>query len=164
MKKSIINLTGTISNIFNKEPSSIDITVYENSSQTTLVLEEFVNHFNPEDVGKGLCHLMFKIEIDKKLAATFTLNDMFGCDGILVFSQLTVVKSYRNKGLSKTITSFIVDFGKYYGYGMVQAIDIDTSEFQKKSFTSSGWKVVETFVNPKSGNRLNVWFHNLNEI
>lgn len=166
MKKSIINFVELVCSLLTKEnkPEVVVVTVYENASQISMSLEEFVNHYNPEDVGKGLCHLIFKIEGNGNLLATFSLNDMYNCSGILIFSELIIHKNHRNKGLSKAVTGFIVDFAKYYGYGVLQAVDLDSNEFQKKSFLKNNWKTVSSFVNPKTGNKLNVWFHTLNEI
>lgn len=163
MKKSIVSFIGLITSILESK-EACNVTVYENSSQTTFQLDEFINHYNPEDIGKGLCHLIFKIQNNDSLIATFQLNDMFNCSGILVFSEVFVNKPFRNRGLSKAITAFVVDFSKYYGYGMLQAVDQDSNSFQKKSFEKGGWKIVNSFVNPKTANKLNVWFHNLNEI
>lgn len=165
MKKSIISFTQLISGLLDKDNNPpVIITVYDNSAQVSIPLEEFINHFNPEDIGKGQCHLVFKVESLGSLIATFSLNDMFSCSGILVFSELIVTRLNRNKGMSTAITSFVVDFAKYYGYGIIQSVDVDANKFQKKSFEKNNWKIVSSFVNPKTGNKLNVWFHNLNEI
>jgi hypothetical protein len=163
MKKQLVNFINNICSILNKSESEILVTVYENSSQNTMRLEEFVNHYNPEDMSKGLCHLNFKVESSGKYIATFSLNDMYNCAGILVFSELIVAKSYRNLGVSRIITGFVSDFAKYYGYGLIQAIDLESNDYQKKSFLKNDWYVGNVFLNPKTGNRLNIWYHNLNE-
>lgn len=154
--------------ILSKEDSSItekdvEVKIYENSSGVQYTLEEFFNQYNPEEIGKGQCNLVFRIDMYKNTIASFQLKDMYNCCGIIVGSDLFVSKNYRGRGFGTLLTSFMEEFSRYYGYGILQGADRKENEYQKRIFDKLKWTSSSEFVNPKTGNVLNIWLLNLNE-
>lgn len=152
-----------ISKLLNCREEQIEIGIYENSSGAQYTLEEFFNHYNPEEIGKGQCSLVFKVNKDKQTVITFQLKDMYNCCGIIVGSDLTVSKNFRHIGLGDLSTRFMIDFSNYYGYGMLQGADRKDNEYQIRIFEKQGWKKGSEFYNPKTGNNLIIWFFNLDQ-
>lgn len=152
-----------IAAILGCKDEQVEIGVYENSSGVQYSLEEFFNHYNPEEIGKGQCNLVFKIDKDKQTIITFQLKDMYNCSGIIVGSDLFVSKNHRNLGLGKLSTKFMMDFSSYYGYGALQGADRKDNEYQIKIFEKLEWVKSNEFFNPKSGNKLVIWLFNLNQ-
>lgn len=156
-------LKADISNILSCKQEMIEISVYENSSGAQYTLEEFFNHYNPEEIGKGECNLVFKVNKDKSTIVTFQLKDMYNCSGIIVGSDLFVSKNLRHMGIGFLCTKFMVDFSSYYGYGVLQGADKENNEYQVRIFEKLKWINVSNFLNPKTGNKLSMWLFNLNQ-
>lgn len=142
---------------------NIDIRIYENSSSGMYTLEEFFDQYNPEEIGKGQCNLVFRIDLKGKTITSFSLKDMYNCCGIIVGMDLFVSKPFRNKGLGTIMTKFMEDFSRYYGYGVIQGSDKTNNEHQIKIFQKLGWKEANKFTNPKTNNTLSIYLLNLNE-
>lgn len=155
-------LKADIAKVLNIKEDSIFIKVYENSSSVFYTLEEFFSQYNPEEIGKGQCNLMFRIDADGKSIITFQLKDMYNCSGIIVATDLFIAPGIRHMGLGKLITSFVADFSRYYGYGILQASDKVSSEYQCKIFEKLGWEKTTSFFNPKTKNELVIWLLKLN--
>lgn len=162
LKQLALSLKKDLSRILNVKEQYVSIRIYENSSSVFFTLEEFLDQYNPEDIGKGQCNLIFRFDADGKIIASFQLKDMYHCCGIIVASDLHIPKGLTNKGIGTILTDFVGQFSKYYGYGIVQATDLVTNEYQTKIFEKLGWKKNIEFVNPKTSNKLVVWFLNLN--
>ena len=144
------------------EVNAIEVNIYENSSGVRFTLEEFIQQYNPEDIQKGQANFIFSINIGQKAVARFILQDMVNCSGIIINSDVFVSKLLVNRGIGTLINKFCIDFCKYYGYGMLQATDKDSNEYQKKIFVKNSWKLITTFINPKTLNPINIWMYSLN--
>lgn len=155
-------LKANIATILHVTEQEVSIRVYENSSSVFYTLEEFFNQYNPEEIGKGQCNLMFKIDSNTKSVITFQLKDMYNCSGIIVATDLYIADGIRNLGLGTLITKFVADFSKYYGYGVIQASDKVSNEHQSKIFEKLEWTKSSEFFNPKTKNNLAIWLLKLN--
>lgn len=138
------------------------VNIYENSSGVMFTLEEFIQQYNPEDIQKGQANFIFSINIGSKAVGRFILQDMINCSGVIILSDVFISKHFINRGIGTLVNEFSIDFCKHYGYGIIQATDRDTNEYQKKIFTKNNWKNVASFINPKTLNRINVWMYFLN--
>jgi GNAT superfamily N-acetyltransferase len=156
LKDSIVKLLST-------DEKNLEIGIYENSSGVQYTLEEFFSQYNPEEIGKGQCNLVFKVDLNKKNIATFQLKDMYNCCGIIVGSDLFIHKAFRNKGLGNLMTDFMAKFSKYYGYGIIQGSDKSDNDHQMRIFEKLKWQRTSEFYNPKTGNKLTIFLLNLNE-
>lgn len=159
IQESIKQFKANISKAINIDIERLSISVYDNFSGVKFTLEEFISQYNPEDIQKGQANFIFGILLGEKPIGRFILQDMVNCSGIIINSDVYISKMFLNKGLGSMINSFCIDFCKYYGYGIIQATDRDSNEFQKKIFIKNNWKLVANFVNPKSLNRINVWMY-----
>lgn len=161
-KELSYSLLKDLGKIIDKDPSKLSVRIFENSSGVQFTLEEFLNSYNPEEIQKGQCNLIVRIDIGEHALASFTLKDMYNCCGIIVGSDLYVSEDYSNKGVGTLLTKFMMDFSKYYGYGVLQATDREDNEYQKKIFEKLGWIVSHKFRNPKTNNNLIMWLYNIN--
>lgn len=145
------------------EANKVQVHLYENFSSVQFTLEEFFDHYNPEEVSqKGQCNLMFKVSISDVIVAAFNLRDMPNCCGIAIGSDLFVHPDFRNRGVGAILTKFMEDFSRYYGYGVLQGNDKENNEHQRRIFEKFKWRKSETFINPKTKNTLIIWLLNLN--
>lgn len=158
----IQNFQEKFSEILNLTKERLTIRAYDNTSGVQFTLEEFINQYNPEGLGKGQANFIFSVNVDERAIARFILQDMVNCSGIIVSSDVYIAPKLRNKGLGTLINRFTVDFCTYYGYGIMQATDRDSNEAQKKIFIKNGWNLMTTFKNPKTNNDINVWMYFLN--
>jgi GNAT superfamily N-acetyltransferase len=156
------SLLNKLAGLFKEQPESLKILIYDNSSSAQYTLEEFFSSYNPEEIGKGQCNLVFRIDLKGVAVASFTVKDMYNCCGIIVASDLFVYDKYRNMGVGTLITKFIIEFSTHYGYGLLQASDKEDSLYQRKIFEKTGWTESSKFKNPKTKNNLIMWLHNLN--
>lgn len=159
--------TNVLAIISREDPSlkqeDIDIKIYENSSSVQYTLEEFFSQYNPEEIGKGQCNLVFRVDVRQKTIASFQLKDMYNCCGIIVGSDLFISKPYRNRGFGTKLTEFMENFSRYYGYGVLQGSDKVDNTPQIRVFTKRGWKETSTFHNKKTNNKVAIYLLNLNE-
>lgn len=162
-KELPLQLKDDIIKLLSAEEKSLEIGIYENSSSVQYTLEEFFCQYNPEEIGKGQCNLVFKVDLSKRTIATFQLKDMYNCCGIIVGSDLFIHRDFRNKGFGTLITDFMAKFSKYYGYGILQGTDKSDNEYQIKIFEKLKWQKTSEFFNPKTGNKLTIFLLNLNE-
>lgn len=151
------NLKSNISKILEIKENSILIKIFENSSGVIFTLDEFFSQYNPEEIEKGQCNLVFRIDVSGKTIISFQLKDMYNCCGIIVGSDLYIADGIRNKGLGTLVTKFMIDFAQYYGYGAIQGTDQLTNIYQIHIFEKLGWNKSLTFINPKTKNELTVW-------
>lgn len=156
-------LVNELANRLNCSEKEIEIGIYENSSGVKYTLEEFLGHYNPEEIGKGQCKLVFTINLGRVTVGSFQLQDMYNCCGIIVGSDLFVSKKVRNMGVGTLLTKFMYDFSSYYGYGILQGADKRENEYQTRIFEKLGWQKSSEFKNPKTGNILNIWLLNLQQ-
>lgn len=163
MKTKELNnhLKSSISKILEVKENSILIKIFENSSGVVFTLDEFFSQYNPEEIGKGQCNLVFRVDIEGKTIITFQLKDMYNCSGIIIGSDLYIADGFRHKGLGTLATEFMIDFTRYYGYGIIQGTDQTDNTHQIRIFEKLGWNKSLTFVNPKTKNELTIWLLNL---
>lgn len=162
MKNKEIHLQLTKNLLDALKCKSLDIKIFENFSSVQFNLDEYFDHYNPEETPKGNCNLIFKVKADGIIAAAFNLKDMPGCSGMMIANDLFVSPDFRNLKVGSLLTRFMSDFARYYGYGLIQGNDKDNNIYQRRIFEKQGWNKASTFTNPKTGNVLNVWFLNLN--
>lgn len=161
-KELYSNLQSNLAKILSVETHHIIIKVFENSSGVQHTLDEFINSYNPEEIGKGQCNLIFRIDVGETALCSFKMRDMYDCCGIIVASDLYVAEKYRQKGIGTLIMKFVVDFSTYYGYGVIQATDKKENENQVKIFERTGFKKSHEFLNPKTKSKLIMWIYNVN--
>jgi GNAT superfamily N-acetyltransferase len=161
LRSDVISLIDTDPITIN--PKNLEMKMYENSSNVQYTLEEFFDQYNPEEIAKGQCNLIFRADLNQSTIVSFQLKDMYNCCGIIVGSDLYVAKKVRNLGLGTLFTKFMVDFSAYYGYGVLQGSDKKENEYQRRIFEKLGWKMINEFVNPKTQHLLNIWLFDLNE-
>lgn len=137
--------------------ADVSIRIYENSSGNTYQLDEFFSQYNPEELQKGQCNLVFRTDTQGDALASFKLRDMYDCCGVLVASDLHVVSSKRNKGIGSLLVDFMSEFARHYGYGVLQATNRADGEHQRRIFEKLNWANVNTFKNFKTGNVIDVW-------
>ena len=139
------------------QTENLTLGLYDAIGGVHLPAEDFINQYNPEEMQKGHCNIIGKIEKGDLAVAQFRIRDLIGCAGVIVFNDLYVLKSYQNRGIGAEVFDFVTDFAKYYGYGLIQATDITDNEYSKKIFVKKAWTHVVEFTNPKTLNRVSLW-------
>lgn len=157
MKEAIAKLKTQLAASLKINLEELLVDVFNNTVDTVMSIDDFYEHFNPEEISKGHCDFVVKVATKKAVVSSFSLRDMFGCCGVLVFHSLMVFPDYRSKGIGTSLTSFVDSFGRHYGYGVLQATDRASNNPQNKIFTKCGWSIASKFHNNKTSNDVNVW-------
>lgn len=152
-----------LANILHLKDEEVKIKLYDDSSGVQYELPEFFAQYNPEEVQKGHCNFVFRVDSSSEPIATFKLRDMYDCCGVVIASDLNVIKKRRNLGIGTLLLQFMTDFSSYYGYGIIQAADRKENEFQRKMFIKLNWTKVAEFNNKKTGSNLELWVLKLNQ-
>jgi hypothetical protein len=100
------------------------------------------------------------LEIGDDFIFSFTLCDMIGCCGILIYTLAKVTeypKDVRNRGLGTLMSEMAIDIAKTLGYGILIATDVTCSNIQQKIFIKQGWQERIKFVNPRTDNEVVMW-------
>lgn len=162
MIKAIKSLKEIIAERLRTDVASVAIVLYDSSSGVHLPAEDFYNQYNPEELQKGQCTIIAKIDIHHDTLGTFMMKDMVGCAGLMIFHDLFIMPEFRNYKLGSSAFEFAKEFAMHYGYGMLQATDREDNEHATKLFLSKGWTKTSTFKNPKTGNNICIWNLKLN--
>lgn len=157
MIKAVKSLKEQITQQLQTKIEDIDLVLFDSGSGIHLKAEDFYTQYNPEELQKGHCTVVGKIEVKNDALAMFMLKDMIGCAGLLIFHDLYVLPEFRRLKIGTSIFEFIKEFAIHYGYGMIQSTDNEDNVYSGRIFVSKGWTKGPTFKNPKTGNNICIW-------
>lgn len=89
--------------------------------------------------------------------AGFSLMPMPGCCGILVSTGSFVHESWRGRGIGKLMQTMKEWFARELKVGCLLATVVKGNQPEENLLRKTGWRPVSEFVNPKTGNTINVW-------
>lgn len=89
--------------------------------------------------------------------ATFGLDQLPGCCGVVVSHSSMVEAKYREKGVGKELNQLRLDIATTMGYGYMLATTIEGNDAQTKIMLDNGWETLKVFINPKTKNKVFLW-------
>lgn len=90
-------------------------------------------------------------------ATGFTLAAMPGCCGVLVSTSSFVQEEWRGRGIGTFMQSIKEWIAREFQVGCLLATVVKGNQPEEKLLRKTGWNPVSEFVNPKTGNTINVW-------
>lgn len=91
-----------------------------------------------------------------KQISFFRLIDMPGCCGIIISTSSFIHLEYRNKGLGLLLNQMRIELSQYLGYGLLICTDIEDNKHQQKILTKNKWSKIDSFINPRTKNKVNI--------
>lgn len=132
-----------------------------NIPEDKLFLESYLVDTNEKDTGTNF---YLRERVERRAAnsiAQWTLTPMPGCCGILISTNVYTNHIYRKLGLGTILNSYRIYQATKKGYGLLFCTDIDTNIPQKNILAKNGWELVNNFINPRTGNLVNLHVYNL---
>jgi hypothetical protein len=100
--------------------------------------------------------LEFRIFEEKIPIASFSLLEMPGCCGICISTKSYVEYNYRGKGVNLLLNNFRIEVARNLGYGILLCTDVKSNTAQLNTLNKNNWKHIHEFLNPRTGNLLNI--------
>lgn len=102
----------------------------------------------------------FQVESVSKFVSFFSISGLPGCCGVCVSHGVHV--AIRNKGIGSILNRFRKALAKDAQFGLMICTDWATNVPQNKIMQKNGWLRAVEFVNPKTKNKLNLHYVDLN--
>jgi len=96
-----------------------------------------------------------------KDVASFSLRQLPGCCGILVFYHASVAKDFRDKGLGSLLLQIRERAAILANYTVVMATVLDDNEAEKHILRTNNWNPSYGFKNLRTGNDVSVLYKTL---
>jgi len=97
-----------------------------------------------------------------KQVAQFSMRQLSGCCGVLVFFHASVANTFRNKGLGTLLLKVRENAAIQAGYTVAQATILETNEAEIRILERANWKTHFQFTNARTGNNVVVMMKTLN--
>jgi len=98
----------------------------------------------------------YVVKFKDDLVSTFELYQMPHCCGICVSTASNVAKSYQRMGIATCLNALRQDVASLLGYSLLLCTDCDGNEAQRKVLKNNDWKDIFSFINRRTGNKLNI--------
>lgn len=94
--------------------------------------------------------------------ASFSMGELFGCCGVVVFYHASISKQFQAMGLGTLLLAVREQAATKAGYTVAQATVLATNEAEFGLLTKSGWVSLTKFKNQRTANAVMVMFKELN--
>jgi len=94
--------------------------------------------------------------------AQFSLAEMPGCCGILVFFHASIASDFRRKGLGSLLLDVRERAAVLAGYSTTQATALKKNEAELTILNKAGWLSFMVFTNERTGNEVVILTKSLN--
>lgn len=102
--------------------------------------------------------LCFAVELadHSELILQFSLSELPGCCGVVVSHGTWIKPEYRAMGIGKELSKIKMDIARYWGYTLMICTDRNDNTPQRRILKNNGWETVDSFVNLRTGNLINI--------
>ena len=90
------------------------------------------------------------------VVARFDLSQMVGCCGICISHNSWVNKAYRDLGIGTILNQMRQQIAFQLSNSLMICTDVDTNVAQKRLLEKTNWKLLDSFVNCRTGNTVNL--------
>jgi GNAT superfamily N-acetyltransferase len=94
--------------------------------------------------------------------AAFSMGELFGCCGIVVFYHASVSKQFQSMGLGTLLLEVREQAATKAGYTMAQATVLASDDAELAMLGKTGWSSLLKFKNQRTANAIVVMFKELN--
>ena len=93
--------------------------------------------------------------------ASWNLQQLPGCCGVCLSTDARVELAFQAKGIGKCLNKARIRMAQLQGYGSIQCTVLSDNKPQLKILVDNGWECINTFTNPKTKNKINLFVKNL---
>lgn len=93
----------------------------------------------------------------------FDLSTFPGCCKICISHNLRILPAFQHQGTGKRAQKQRMLLAKSLGYKIILATVNDKNKAQEKILTKYGWRRVTFYDNHENGNRIALWYRNLDD-
>jgi len=104
---------------------------------------------------------VYDVRTESRNIATFGLQQLPGCCGVVVSFHAEIAEDLRKKGIGSVLLNTRMEAARRLRYGMMLATVLSTNAAENKLLEESGWKRLGEFRNPKTTNLVVLWSANL---
>lgn len=112
-----------------------------------------------DTIGEG--QYSISVGKDNRQVATFSLDMLQGCCGVCVSYGSHISHEFRNKGLGKVLNNFRIEIARLLQYGLLLCTNQSVNIPEVRILRANGWTKCTTFLNPRSGNVIDLQIINL---
>lgn len=113
--------------------------------------------FHFEEDEEGRFSIYKRNDGGERKIASFRCVEMPGCNGVGVFHRFWISESERARGLGKALMPIKLRAAKAAGYGSVICTVLATDAAQQRILTENGFTTGVNFLNPKTGNAVQIY-------
>jgi hypothetical protein len=114
-----------------------------------------------EDYDDGSGNTDFRVTFRGDSLSSFTLGELPNCCGVTVLQSFLTTLPLK-KGFGSLINKIAIAKAKEQGYTLVMGTDLASNRSHKAMLLKNGWSLVDTFVNNRTKNKLNVYTYKIN--
>ncbi len=105
----------------------------------------------------------YSYEADGKVIGFYELNQMPGCNQVVVSNHAWIAPAYRSGGHGQHAHEQRLEEARRLGYDYIQCTVKATNVHQIAILAKNGWKQLDIFSNRETGNQVEIWGKRLNE-
>ena len=119
-----------------------------------------------EDLLNGLCIGDYRLCYGPKntYLSGWALREMPGCCGACVSTGAAVNGTMQGLGIGTILNKLRCRIAELLGFGLLICTDITNNEPQQKILAKNNWKLVDSFINPRTDNEVAVHTYELNKL
>jgi len=91
---------------------------------------------------------------DRSLVTQFILQQMSGCNGIVISRGVNISTENRGKGYGGIFCELRENLCKQFGYTMILCTVVLTNAPQVRIMEKRGWQVLQKFINSRTNNEV----------
>lgn len=114
-------------------------------------------HIRLEDNGYFLVKLFDKHWLREYKVASWQLEPLPGCCGVVISTNAIIESKYRRKGLGLFFNSIRKTLATLMDYGQIICTVNDTNIYEIKILKKNGWKLISSFTNPKTTHSISIY-------
>jgi hypothetical protein len=98
---------------------------------------------------------------DNSLVSKFILQQLQGCNGIVISRKVLILDNYKGKGYGSIFCKLREDIARNFGYSSMMCTVVSGNEKQEKIMLKNAWNNIGNFYNKKTTNVVNIYFKKL---
>jgi GNAT superfamily N-acetyltransferase len=96
-----------------------------------------------------------------ELVTIFTLEQMKGCNGIVISRSVEITPDFRGKGYGSAFCTMRENIAKDFGYSLIVCTIVVGNIPQEKIMAKNGWQKMVQFMNQKTSNNVSLYYKHL---
>ena len=96
-----------------------------------------------------------------ELVTIFTLEQMKGCNGIVISRRVEITPDFRGKGYGSAFCTMRENIARHFGFSLIVCTIVVGNIPQEKIMAKNGWQKMVDFTNKKTSNNVSLYYKQL---